>query len=51
MKNQKSTIKTLNKNKKIKEVKIIENKIKQNIKDFKNFKITLNDNISHLKIK
>ena len=45
MKNQKSTIKTLNKNKKIKEVKIIENKIKQNIKDFKNFKITLNDNI------
>ena len=41
----KSTIKTLNKNKKIKEVKIIENKIKQNIKDFKNFKITLNDNI------
>ena len=38
MKNQKSTIKTLNKNKKIKEVKIIENKIKQNIKDFKNFK-------------
>ena len=36
---------TLNKNKKIKEVKIIENKIKQNIKDFKNFKITLNDNI------
>ena len=36
MKNQKSTIKTLNKNKKIKEVKIIENKIKQNIKDFKN---------------
>ena len=45
MKNQKSTIKTLNKNKKIKEVKIIENKIKQNIKNFKNFKITLNDNI------
>ena len=45
MKNQKSTIKTLNKNKKIKEVKIIENKIKQNIKDFKNFKISLNDNI------
>ena len=48
MKNQKSTIKTLNKNKKIKEVKIIENKIKQNIKDFKNFKITLNDNIFHI---
>lgn len=31
MKNQKSTIKTLNKNKKIKEVKIIENKIKQKL--------------------
>lgn len=50
MKNQKSTIKTLNKNKKIKEVKIIENKIKQNIKDFKNFKITLNDNILVFKL-
>lgn len=50
MKNQKSTIKTLNKNKKIKEVKIIENKIKQNIKDFKNFKITLNDNIFSVQI-
>lgn len=48
MKNQKSTIKLLNKNKEIKEVKIIENKIKQNIKDFKNFKITLNDNIFHI---
>lgn len=34
MKNQKSTIKTLNKNKKIKEVKIIENKIKQKHKRF-----------------
>jgi len=31
MKNQKSTIKLLNKNKKIKEVKIIENKIKQKL--------------------
>ena len=31
MKNQKSTIKLLNKNKEIKEVKIIENKIKQKI--------------------
>lgn len=38
MKNQKSTIKTLNKNKKIKEVKIIENKIKQNIKISKTLK-------------
>lgn len=51
MKNQKSTIKTLNKNKKLKEVKIIENKIKQNIKDFENFKITPSDDVSHLKIK
>ncbi len=31
MKNQKSTIKLLNKNKEIKEVKIIENKIKQKL--------------------
>lgn len=45
MKNQKSTIKTLNKNKKLKEVKIIENKIKQNIKDFENFKITPSDDV------
>ena len=51
MKNQKSTIKTLNKNKKIKEVKLIENTIKQKIKDFKNFKIISEDEIYVVKNK
>ena len=51
MKNQKSTIKTLNKNKKINEVKLIENTIKQIIKDFKNFKIISEDEIYVVKNK
>ena len=51
MKNQKSTIKTLNKNKKLKEVKLIENKIKVNINNLENFKITSHSDVYAVKNK